>query len=192
MAVSLLKGQKVDLTKGRPGLSKLLIGLGWDVNKYSGGKDFDLDAEAFLLGSNGRVLSDKDFIFYGELKHYSGAVLHMGDNRTGAGEGDDEIIRVNLAEIPGAIDKIAFTVTIYEAEERLQNFGQVSNAYIRVVDEISGHELLKYNLAEEFSTESAVVVGELFRSGIEWKFDAIGTGYDGGLAALCRKFGVNV
>ncbi len=192
MAVSLLKGQKVDLTKGRPGLSKLLIGLGWDVNKYSGGKDFDLDAEAFLLGSNGRVLSDKDFIFYGELKHYSGAVLHMGDNRTGAGEGDDEIIRVNLAEIPGAIDKIAFTVTIYEAEERLQNFGQVSNAYIRVVDEISGRELLKYNLAEEFSTESAVVVGELFRSGIEWKFDAIGTGYDGGLAALCRKFGVNV
>ena len=146
MAVSLTKGQKVDLTKGNPGLSKLLIGLGWDVNKYDGGSDFDLDAAAFLLSGAGKVASDADFVFYGNLKHASGSVEHLGDNLTGAGEGDDEQIKVDLSAVPASVEKIDFTVTIYEAEERHQNFGQVSNAFIRVVDEATGTELIRYEI----------------------------------------------
>ncbi len=133
MAVSLSKGQKVDLTKGHQGLSKLIIGLGWDTNKYDGGADFDLDAAAFLLGANGKTASDKDFVFYGNLNHESGSVIHTGDNLTGDGDGDDEVIKVDLSKVPASVEKIDFTATIYEAEERHQNFGQVSNAYIRVV-----------------------------------------------------------
>ena len=190
--ISLFKGQKVDLTKGNPGLSKILVGLGWDVKKYDGGYDFDLDAEAFLLGPDGKVPSDSDFVFYGNLSHYSGAVQHMGDNLTGAGDGDDEQIKVDLSKVPGNIDKIAFTVTIYQHEERRQNFGQVSNAFIHIVDEANNKELVRYDLGEEFSVETAVVVGELYRSGGEWKFNAIGAGYKGGLRALCLDLGVHV
>lgn len=192
MAVSLKKGQKVDLTKGRPSLKKVLIGLGWDVNRYDGGYDFDLDAAAFLLGANGKVLSDSDFVFYNNLKHPSGAVEHMGDNLTGAGEGDDEEIKIDLEKIPANIDKIDFTVTIYEAQERHQNFGQVSNAYIRVVDAVTNEELIRYDLGEDFSVETAVVVGEIYRHGGEWKFNAIGAGWSGGLHALGVNYGVNV
>lgn len=192
MAVNLSKGQKVDLTKGNPGLSKIIVGLGWDTNKYDGGAKFDLDAAAFLLAANGKVASESDFVFYGNLRHSSGGVEHMGDNRTGEGEGDDEQIKVNLAAVPASVDKIGFTVTIYEAESRKQNFGQVSNAYIRIVDETSNAELIRYDLGEDFSLETAVVVGELYRYNGEWKFNAIGSGFQGGLEALCRNYGVDV
>ncbi len=192
MAISLSKGQKVDLTKGNPGLSKILVGLGWDTNKYDGGYDFDLDAAAFILGANGKVLSDADFVFYNNLKHSSGAVQHMGDNLTGSGEGDDEQIKIDLAKVPANVEKIAFTVTIHEAEERRQNFGQVSNAFIRIADETTGQNLIRYDLGEDFSVETAVVVGELYRNAGEWKFNAIGSGFKGGLRALCLNFGVNV
>ena len=190
--ISLFKGQKVDLTKSNPSLKKILVGLGWDTKKYDGGYDFDLDAAAFLLGVKGKVQSDSDFVFYNNLTHSSGAVRHMGDNLTGAGDGDDEQIRVDLTKIPGNIDKVAFTVTIHEADVRRQNFGQVSNAFIRIVDEVSGKELIRYDLGEDFSVETALVVGELYRSGGEWKFNAIGSGFKGGLRALCQNFGVNV
>lgn len=190
--ISLFKGQKVDLTKNNPGLSKIIVGLGWDVNKYDGGSAFDLDTAAFMLGSNGKVRADSDFVFYNNLKHSSGAVQHMGDNLTGIGEGDDEQIKVELSKVPSGIDKIAFTATIHEAEERKQNFGQVSNAYIRIIDEAKNVELIRYDLGEDFSIETAVVVGELYRHGSEWKFNAIGSGFKGGLRALCLNFGVNV
>ena len=192
MAISLQKGQKVDLTKGNPSLKKLLIGLGWDVNKYDGGHDFDLDAAAFLLNSSGKVNSDEDFVFYNNLKHKSGAVEHMGDNLTGEGEGDDEEIRVDLDKVPANVEKIDFTVTIYDAEARRQTFGQVSNAYIRVVDDTNNKELIRYDLGEDFSVETAVVVGEIYRNRGEWKFNAIGAGWSGGLAALGKNYGVNV
>ena len=190
--ISLAKGQKTDLTKGRPGLSKLMVGLGWDINKYDGQADFDLDAAAFLLGANGKVHSDSDFVFYNAPKHSSNSVQHMGDNRTGAGEGDDEIIRIDLAKVPAGVEKIDFTVTIHEAEERRQNFGQVSNAFIRIVDDSNGEELIRYDLTEDFSVETALVVGELYRHSGEWKFSAIGSGFKGGLRALCLNYGVNV
>ncbi|MDE5854430.1 MAG: TerD family protein [Ruminococcus sp.] len=192
MAINLQKGQKVDLTKGNPGLSKLIVGLGWDTNKYDGGADFDLDAAAFLLGDNDKVPCDADFVFYGNLQHSSGSVIHTGDNLTGEGEGDDEVINVDLSKVPANISKISFTVTIYDADLRGQNFGQVSNAYIRVVDEATGREVIRYDLGEDFSIETAVVVGQIYKHNGEWKFNAIGSGYSGGLAALCRDFGVNV
>ena len=184
MAISLQKGQKVDLTKGNPGLTKVMIGLGWDTNKYDGGYDFDLDAAAFLTNESGKVTNDLDFVFYNNLKHQSGAVEHQGDNLTGEGEGDDEQILVDLTKVPQNIAKIAFTVTIHDADVRGQNFGQVSNAFIRVVNDATGVELIRYDLGEEFSIETAVVVGELYRHGQEWKFNAIGSGFQGGLAAL--------
>lgn len=192
MAVNLSKGQKVDLTKGNPGLSKIVVGLGWDTNRYDGGYDFDLDAAAFLLGANGKVTSDADFVFYNNLKHPSGSVEHMGDNRTGAGEGDDEQILIDLNAVPANIQKIDFTVTIYEADERQQNFGQVSNAYIHVLDETNSRELIRYDLGEDFSVETAMVVGEIYRYQGEWKFNAIGSGFKGGLRALGLNYGVNV
>lgn len=191
MAVNLAKGQKIDLTKGNPSLSRIIVGLGWDVNQYEGAA-FDLDAAAFMLNANGKVANDADFVFYGNLKHNSGSVEHMGDNLTGEGDGDDEQIKVNLSAVPTGIDKISFTVTIYEAETRKQNFGQVSNAYIRIVDETSNTELIHYDLGEDFSIETAVVVGELYRYNGEWKFNAIGSGFQGGLRALCKNYGVNV
>lgn len=192
MSVNLSKGQKVDLTKGNPGLKKLLVGLGWDTNKYDGGDAFDLDASVFLLSGNGKVASDADFVYYGNLKHSSGGVTHMGDNLTGEGDGDDEEIKVDLSMIPTSVEKIGFTVTIYEAEERKQNFGQVENAYIRIVDEDTNTELIRYDLGEDFSIETAVVVGELYRNQGEWKFNAIGSGFQGGLSALCQNYGVNI
>ena len=192
MAVNLTKGQKVDLTKGKPGLKKLIIGLGWDTNKYDGGSDFDLAAAAFLLGADGRVACDSDFVFYGNLSHPSGGVTHLGDNLTGEGEGDDEQIMVDLSAVPASVAKIDFTVTIYDAGTRRQNFGQVDNAFIRVVDEATNTELIRYDLGEDFSIETAVVVGELYRNGAEWKFNAIGSGFQGGLKALCENYGVNV
>ncbi len=192
MPVNLQKGQKVSLTKGNPGLSKVIVGLGWDVNQFDTGGDFDLDAAAFLQTDAGKVSSQDDFVFYGNLKHPSGAVEHMGDNLTGAGDGDDEQIKVNLSMVPANVSKIAFTVTIYEAEQRRQNFGQVNNAFIRIYNEETGEELLRYDLGEDFSIETAVVFGELYKNGSEWKFNAIGCGYQGGLAALCANYGVEV
>ena len=174
MAISLKKGQKVDLTKTNPGLSKILIGLGWDTNKYDGGSAFDLDAAAVLLGEDGKAKSESDFIFYGNLKHVSESVEHLGDNLTGEGDGDDEQIKIDLSKVPADVAKIDFTVTIYDADKRNQNFGQVSNAFIRIVDEANNTELIRYDLGEDFSIETAVVVAELYRNGAEWKFNAIG------------------
>ena len=192
MPVSLKKGQKVSLTKGNPGLKNVVVGIGWDINAYDTGGDFDLDAAAFCLTDSGRVSDSNDFVFYGNLVHPSGAVQHMGDNLTGAGDGDDEQIKIDLSKIPANITKIAFTVTIYDAEARRQNFGQVSNSYIRLVDEANNVELIHYDLGEDFSIETAVVVGELYRHNGEWKFNAIGSGFQGGLAALCGHYGIEV
>ncbi len=192
MPVNLQKGQKVSLTKGNPGLKNVIVGLGWDINQFDTGADFDLDAAAFLLSDSGKAASSDDFVFYGNLKHASGSVQHMGDNLTGAGDGDDEQIRIDLSLVPASITKIAFTVTIYEAEARRQNFGQVNNAFIRIYKEDTGEELLRYDLGEDFSIETAAVFGELYKHGEEWKFNAIGSGFQGGLAALCANFGVEV
>ena len=193
MAVNLEKGQRIELTKNNPKLSKIFVGLGWDTKKYDGGHDFDLDAAAFLLNSNDKVRDDLDFVFYNNLEHSSGAVQHMGDNLVGGSNSDDdEQIKIDLSLIPPDVNKIAFTVTIHEAESRKQNFGQVSNAYIRVVDEVSGNEIIRYDLGEDFSIETAVVVGEIYRNKGEWKFNAIGSGFAGGLRALCKHFGVDV
>ena len=192
MPINLSKGQKVDLTKKNPGLKKIMVGLGWDVNAFDSGSDFDLDAAAFMLGANGKCPTEKEFIFYGNLKHASESVIHMGDNLTGEGEGDDEQIMIDLSKVPANIERIAFTVTIYDAEARRQNFGQVSNAFVRIFNEVTGEEILRYDLGEDFSIETAVVFGELYKNGDEWKFNAIGSGYQGGLAALCNSYGVDV
>lgn len=194
MGINLSKGQRVNLEKS---MTLALIGLGWDTNQYDGGYDFDLDAAAFLLGENGKVLKDEDFIFYNNLDGRNGAVVHTGDNLTGEGEGDDEVILIDFTKVPNEIKKIAITVTIHEAVQRGQNFGQVSNAYVRVArrsnkDDMTGIEELKYDLMEEFSIETAIVVCEIYRHGNDWKFNAVGSGYQGGLEALCRSFGVNV
>ncbi|MDE6888047.1 MAG: TerD family protein [Eubacterium sp.] len=192
MPVSLQKGQKVSLTKGNPGLKKVIVGLGWDVNQFDTGGDFDLDAAAFLLTDSGRVSRQEDFVFFRNLKHPSESVQHMGDNLTGAGEGDDEQIKIDLSKVPENITKIAFTVTIYEPEKRRQNFGQINNAFIRIYNEETGEEMLRYDLGEDFSIETAAVFGEVYKNGAEWKFNAIGSGYQGGLAALCAQYGVEV
>lgn len=192
MPVCLQKGQKVSLTKGNPGLTKVIVGLGWDVNQFDTGDSFDLDTAAFLVTASGKVSKSEDFVFYGNLKDPSGAVQHVGDNLTGAGDGDDEQIKINLSMVPAAITKIVFTVTIYDAEVRRQNFGQVTNSFIRICNEVTGEELLRYDLGEDFSIETAAVFGELYKNGTEWKFNAIGSGYQGGLAALCANYGVDV
>ena len=191
MPINLSKGQKVSLTKENPGLKKIMVGLGWDVNAFDSGADFDLDASAFLTGANGKCPTDQEFIFYGNLEHQSGAVAHMGDNRTGAGAGDDEQIEVDLSLVPANIERIAFTVTIYDADKRRQNFGQVSNSYCRIVDEATGEEIVHFDLGEDFSIETALVVGELYKHNGEWKFNAIGSGFQGGLAALCAHYGID-
>ena len=192
MPINLQKGQKVDLTKGNPSLKNIMVGLGWDVNAFDSGADFDLDAAAFMVGENGKCPTEREFIFYGNLEHNSGAVKHMGDNLTGGGDGDDEQIEVDLTIIPANVSRVVFTVTIYDAELRRQNFGQVSNAFIRIVDTSTGSELIRYDLGEDFSIETAVVVGELYRHNGEWKFNAIGSGFQGGLAALCGHYGIEV
>ncbi len=191
MPINLSKGQKVSLTKDNPGLSKIQVGLGWDVNAFDSGVDFDLDASVFLTDASGKCASDSDFIFYGNLKDKSGSVVHRGDNRTGDGEGDDEQIDIELAKVPENIAKIAFTVTIYDADKRKQNFGQVSKAYCRIIDQTTSQELVRFDLGEDFSIETAVVVGELYRNNGEWKFNAIGSGFQGGLAALCSHYGID-
>lgn len=196
MAVNLSKGQRVSLDKN---MTMALVGLGWDPNRYDGGYDFDLDASAFLLGKNGKVRNDADFVFYGNQEHNSGSVKSMGDDRSGGNseEGDDEQIFIDFSKVPSDIDKIAITVTIYDAPVRKQNFGQVSNAYVRVArisgpTDTVGTEVLRFDLGEEFSIETAIVVCEIYRNGNEWKFNAVGAGYQGGLEALCKSFGVNV
>ncbi len=191
MPVSLQKGQKVSLTKGNPGLKNVVVGLGWDVNQFDTGGDFDLDAAAFLLTDTGKVSGQEDFVFYGNLNHPSGSVRHMGDNLTGAGDGDDEQIQIDLSKVPANITKIAFTVTIYEPEQRRQNFGQINNAFIRIYNADTGEEMLRYDLGEDFSIETAAVFGEVYKNGNEWKFNAIGSGYQGGLKALCAQYGVD-
>ncbi|WLR58297.1 TerD family protein [Guptibacillus hwajinpoensis] len=192
MAVSLSKGQKVDLTKTNPGLSKVIVGLGWDTNKYDGGNDFDLDASIFLLDSTGKCASDKDFVFYNQTEGGGGSVVHTGDNRTGEGEGDDEQVKVHLHDVPAEIEKISFVITIHDAEARNQNFGQVSNAFVRILNEDSNEELIRYDLGEDFSIETAIIVGELYRHNGEWKFSAVGSGYQGGLARIATDFGLQV
>lgn len=194
MAVNLSKGQRVSLEKS---MTMAMVGLGWDTNKYDGGYDFDLDAAAFLLGENGKVLKDEDFIFYNNLQSQDGSVRHTGDNLTGAGDGDDEVIVINFSKVPPQIQKIAITVTIHDAINRRQNFGQVANAFVRVAkmaneNDFAGEEVLRYDLAEEFSVETALVICEIYRYGNDWKFSAVGAGYQGGLEALCRSYGVNV
>lgn len=189
--INLSKGQKIDLTKTNPGLKNVLVGLGWDTNRYSGGDDFDLDASAFLVDGNGKAFNEKSFIFYNNLQSEEGSVIHTGDNRTGDGDGDDEQLLVKLPLVPNVVQKIVFTVTIHEADERKQNFGQVSNAFIRIVNEDSNEEIVRYDLGEDFSIETALVVGEIYRHNNEWKFNAIGSGFQGGLASLITEFGLN-
>ena len=176
MAVNLRKGQKVDLTKSNPGLHNLTVGLGWDVNRYDGGSDFDLDASAFLLGGNGRVTRDEDFVFYGNPGHPSGAVLYGGDNKTGEGEGDDEQIMVDLSLVPASVAKIVFVVNIYDAATRKQHFGLIRNAFIRLVNMANRTEICRYNLTEDYSGKTGLIVGEIYRKDNEWKFNAIGQG----------------
>ncbi|CAM3499652.1 MULTISPECIES: TerD family protein [Saccharibacillus] len=191
MTISLSKGQRIDLTKTNPGLKKVMIGLGWDTNKYSSGADYDLDASVFLLHEDGRAKGIEDFVFYNNPKTPNGAVEHTGDNRTGEGEGDDEQILVDFSLVPSNITRLGITVTIHDAETRAQNFGQVSNAFVRVVDAQDNREVLRYDLGEEFSIETAVVICELYRQGDDWKFQAIGSGFAGGLAALCKNYGLD-
>ncbi|UNL85286.1 TerD family protein [Priestia koreensis] len=192
MALSLSKGQKVDLTKTNPGLTKVLVGLGWDTNKYDGGGDFDLDASVFLLDSTGRCASERDFVFYNQLEGGNGSVVHTGDNRTGEGDGDDEQIKVDLANVPASVEKISFVITIHHANERSQNFGQVSNAFCRIVNEATNEEVIRYDLGEDFSIETAIIVGDLYRHNGEWKFSAVGAGYQGGLGRIATDFGLDV
>jgi tellurium resistance protein TerD len=191
MSVSLGKGANISLDKEAPGLTKILIGLGWDT-RSTDGEDFDLDASAFLLGESGKVRGDHDFIFYNQLKSSDGSVEHTGDNRTGEGEGDDEAIKVNLSQVPAEVTKLSVVATIHDATARKQNFGMVQNAFIRIVDDSNGREISRYDLAEDCSVETAMIFGEVYRHGGEWKFRAVGQGYQGGLAALARNFGVNV
>ncbi|MZE75864.1 TerD family protein [Streptomyces xinghaiensis] len=191
MGVSLSKGGNVSLSKEAPGLTAVTVGLGWDVRTTTG-TDFDLDASALLTNAEGKVVSDQHFVFFNNLKSPDGSVEHTGDNLTGEGEGDDEAIKVNLAAVPADVAKIVFPVSIYEAESRQQSFGQVRNAFIRVVNQADNNELARYDLTEDASTETAMVFGELYRHGPEWKFRAIGQGYASGLRGIAQDFGVNV
>jgi tellurium resistance protein TerD len=191
VGVSLSKGGNVSLTKSAPGLTAVSVGLGWDIRTTTG-TDFDLDASAILAGVDGKVVSDKHFVFFNNLKSIDGSVEHTGDNLTGEGEGDDEVIKVNLATVPAEVDKIVFPVSIYEGNTRSQSFGQVRNAFIRVVNQADNSEIARYDLSEDASTETAMVFGEIYRNGAEWKFRAVGQGYASGLAGIASDFGVSV
>jgi tellurium resistance protein TerD len=191
MPVSLKKGGNISLSKADTSLKKVLIGLGWD-SRVTNGADYDLDASAFLLTNAGKVRSDNEMIFFNQLSSPCGSVVHTGDNRTGDGDGDDESIIVALDKVPAIVTKIAVTVTIDNAESRRQNFGQVSDAFIRIVNEESGVEICRFDLSEDYSTETAMIFGEVYRSNGEWKFKAVGQGFTGGLEEMCRQFGVNV
>jgi tellurium resistance protein TerD len=188
-----MKGQRIDLTKGKPGLKKVKLGLGWETNKYQGNKDFDLDASAFLLNKSDRVSPDTNFVFYGNSNSSDGSVVHSGDNLTGGtGSSIDEEIIVDFTKISDDVEKISFTVTIHEADERGQNFGQVSNAFVSLFDEETNEEIMKYKLDEDFSIQTSVVFCEVYRDGSDWKFRAVGQGYTGGLADLCKRYGLSV
>ena len=191
MSVSLNKGGNVSLSKEAPGLTAILVGLGWDARTTSG-SDFDLDASALMLNASGKIVSDQHFIFFNNLTSPDGSVEHTGDNLTGEGEGDDEAIKVNLASVPADVDKIVFPVSIYDADSRGQSFGQVRNAFIRIVNQAGGAEIARYDLSEDASTETAMIFGEVYRNASEWKFRAVGQGYSTGLAGIARDFGVNV
>ena len=191
MAISLSKGGNVSLSKEAPAMTKVLIGLGWDA-RSTDGADFDLDASVFMLTAASKVRSDADFVFYNQLTSTCGSVEHTGDNKTGSGDGDDEAVKVQLPNVPADIAKLAFAVTIHDADARRQNFGMVSNAYMRVVNEDTGVEVARFDLTEDASTETAMIFGELYRHNGEWKFKAVGQGYAGGLAAMARNFGVDV
>ncbi|MDP3838558.1 MAG: TerD family protein [Methylococcales bacterium] len=191
MGISLNKGGNLSLTKTDPTLKNIIIGLGWDA-RPTDGADFDLDASAFMVKEDGKVRSDSDFIFYNQTKSTCGSVEHTGDNRTGAGDGDDESLIVILDKVPADIQRVVFTVTIHDAESRKQNFGQVSNAFIRVVNKDSSNEVARFDLSEDASIETAMVFGEIYKHGGEWKFKAVGQGYSGGLAALARQDGINI
>lgn len=191
MAVSLQKGGNVSLEKEAPGIESVAVGLGWDT-RATDGAEFDLDASCFMLGENGKVRSDSDFIFYNNLKSADGSVIHTGDNRTGEGDGDDETINVELFKVPANVTKMVFSATIHEAELRKQNFGMVQNAYIRIVNLKNGQEVARFDLSEEASTNTAMIFGELYKHNGEWKFKAIGQGFDGGLGPMARNYGVNV
>jgi tellurium resistance protein TerD len=191
MALTLSKGQNLSLTKEAPGLKKALVGLGWDP-RATDGQEFDLDASAFLLGANGKVRSSADFIFYNQMSSACRSVNHTGDNRTGEGDGDDEQIQVDLSLVPADVQRIAITVTIHDADQRRQSFGQVSNAFVRIVNEETGAEVVRYDLSEDASTETAMIFAELYRHNGEWKFKAIGQGYAGGLKAMCDQYGIAI
>ncbi len=191
MAISLTKGGNISLSKTDPTLKNIIIGLGWDA-RPTDGQDFDLDASAFLLKEDGKVRSDADFIFYNQLRSACGSIEHTGDNLTGDGDGDDESLILKLDMIPYVVQRIVFTVTIHDADKRKQNFGQVSNAAIRVVNQDTGIEVIRYDLSEDASTETAMVFGEVYRHNNEWKFKAVGQGYAGGLAALAAQYGITV
>lgn len=191
MAISLEKGQNLSLTKTDPSLDEVMVGLGWDA-RSTDGADFDLDASAYLLKSDGKVRSDADFCFYNQMAVAGGAVEHQGDNLTGEGDGDDEQIKITLSKVPAEIDKIAIAVTIHEWDKRRQSFGQVSNAFIRVVNNKTGNEITRFDLSEDASTETAMTLGELYRHGAEWKFRAVGQGFNGGLGPMARSYGVKI
>ena len=191
MAVSLVKGGNVSLSKTAPSLKRILIGLGWDA-KATDGDDFDLDASAFLLVENGKVKSDDDFIFYNQLMSKCGSVEHTGDNRTGDGDGDDEALKINLEKVPASIKRVVIGVTIHDADARKQNFGQVSDAFMRIVNLDNDIEIARFDLSEDYSTETAMIFGEVYNHNGEWKFKAVGQGFTGGLEAMCRQFGVTV
>ena len=191
MAVSLVKGGNVSLTKEAPTMNVAMVGLGWDA-RVTDGQGFDLDASVFAVGEDGKVLSDAHFIFFNNKTSPDGAVEHQGDNRTGEGDGDDEVVKVNLTQVPADVDKIVVTVTIHDAAARSQNFGQVANAFIRVVNEETGTEVVRFDLAEDYSVETAMVFGEVYRHNGEWKFRAVGQGYSGGLQAMCQQYGVDI
>lgn len=191
MPVSLTKGANVNLSKEAPGLNKILVGLGWD-SRATDGAAFDLDASAFLLKADGKVRSDNDFCFYNNKKVAEGAIEHLGDNLTGAGDGDDEVINVELSKVPADVERVVFSVTIHEAEARKQNFGQVSHAFIRIVNQDGGTEIARYDLSEDASVETAMIFGEIYRNGADWKFKAVGQGFAGGLGPLASSFGVHV
>lgn len=191
MGVSLTKGGNVSLTKEAPGLTAVLVGLGWDARTTTG-TDFDLDASAIMVKPDGKVVSDKHFIFFNNKMSPDGSVEHTGDNLTGEGDGDDESIKVDLAAVPGEVDKIVFPVSVYEADTRQQGFGQVRNAFIRIVNQADGNEITRYDLTEDASNETAMVFGEIYRNGSDWKFRAVGQGYASGLTGIARDFGVSV
>ncbi len=191
MAISLAKGGNVNLSKEAPGLNKIIVGLGWD-SRATDGAAFDLDASAFLVKADGKVRSDNDFCFYNNKIVGEGSVQHMGDNTTGAGDGDDEVVKVELSKVAADLDKVVFAVTIHEADVRKQNFGQVNHAYIRVINEVTGQEITRYDLSEDASIETAMIFGEIYRVGADWKFKAVGQGFAGGLGALAASYGVNV